>query len=684
MSAKLFNALVSQWHRLRARCKQSHLKYVSLYCAGLLCAVAALAWHGVASAEPAVISSPELAQLSDINSHASVDLRQYWQAALINVDGLPNIHPSDPQALWALPDTQFQTTTQPARIRLTQGQRYVARMQMLSSGFGANINLSFLMPRLDAVHVAYRYDQEPWVVASAGDTIPMDEWAFRDRQPSFDIPLRQGKLQIVAEIAHLGVLDTPVVLQSANAYRDNRLAIGLMIGALVGINLVFALVGIGAALTFQRWGFLAVTVMAGLAAVVITTNSGMAGVYLLTNSVIFNDQAKFFTNTMWCVLFPWVTATVLYQKLHALAWWRMSQVYAVLGVALTIWSMNYAMRSQMVGWIPVIAFASIAIATAISLQAVLRMQAHALLTMPGVLLYALALLTHLASNRGYLSNDKALVYSAVATILAALLFLQVIVRQHRHGRLVMARAKTSPGRDVLTGLLSRKGFEQVLVRDVKRMYAERTYAAFFYIKVSDAQTLKDRYGDEGFEVGMVQLAAALSSSISVVDTVGRIAPNAFAVTAFMQRDANMANGLAQKILTRTMALASHGAPLAQTGRIAVAWLPVFGTLLPDIERRCLRAMRNMDEGKRIVWVGGVNAHTDHSQLSDGQSSAASTKPNNGQEADEELPSLPGMINRLEEEMLGPDTQILEAEADRLMRKLKAKISVPAPLTTDRG
>jgi GGDEF domain-containing protein len=667
MSVRFFNALVCVWH---------HLRLAST----LFCAIACVVMHGIASAEPAVVSSSSLAQLSDINAHASVDLRQHWQAAVINVGGLPHTQPSDPQALWSLPDAHFKTNGVPERTRLTQSQRYVARMSMVSSGFGANINLSFLMPRLDAAHLAYRYNQEPWVVASAGDTIRMDEWAFRDRQPSFDIPLRPGNLNIVVEAAHLGMIDTPVMLQSANVYRDDRLFTGLSIGLLVGVNLVFALMGIGAALTFQRWGFLAVSVMTGLTAAVISTNSGMAGVYLFTDSAIFNDQAKFFTNTMWCILFPWVTATALSQKLHALVWWRVSQLYAVAGLAFTIWSMDYAMRSQIIGWIPAIAFVSVGIAGAILLHAVLRRQAHALATAPGVLLYALALLTHLASNRGYLLNDKALVYSAVATILAALLFLQVLVRQHRHGRLVMARAKTSPGRDVLTGLLSRKGFEQILARNMKRMKSERLYAAFFYIQVSDAQTLKERYGDEGFEVGMVQLAAALSSSISVADSVGRVAPNAFAVTVLMQRDANVASRLAQKILTRTMALASHGAPLAQTGRIAVAWLPVFGTQLPEIERRCLRVIHKMEQGKRIVWVGGANAQADLSQLPDGLSSATSTKPHNGPEADEELPSLPGVINRLQEEMLGPDTQTLTAEADRLMRKLQAKISANAPLT----
>ncbi len=638
-------------------------------------AAALLALHCAASAVPPQSNAIELGKLSESNAQISLDVRQYWQAGVIGVGDLPHTKVSSPEALWSIPDAEFKIEQEPASVQLVKGQRYVGRLNMTSTGFGANIYLNFLMPRLDAVHMAYRYDQEPWVQASAGDTLAMNTWSFRDRQPTFDIPLRTGNLNIVVEVAHLGVMDSAIVLQSASVFRDERLFWGLTVGLLVGINLLLALVGIASAFTFGRMGFLSITLMTTVAAGMVSTTSGMLGVYAFPDSVRFNDEAKFFASNLWCVVFPWVTALALSQRQYAVKWWRVTLAVVGTGIALTVACMGYGVRSAFIPWVPLVLLMCIAHALAILGHAFLRKQTQAFWIAPAVFLYVVSLLLPLASYLGHVSNDGAIVASALATLLAAMVLLRALVHQHRQGRMVMARASTSPSRDVLTGLLSRKGFEQTLARNVQRMNTERIYAAFYYVKVSDAQTLQARYGDEGFEVGMVQLAAALSSSISVVDTVGRVAPNAFAVTVLMPRDAKLANAMAQKILTRTMALASHGAPLAQTARIAIAWLPVFGTLLPDIERRALRALRKMDEGKRIAWVGGAHAQDGVSIQTDGLTHPT-TKPHNGQEADNALPSLPGMINRLEREMLGPDSTALRAQADgadadKLMRMLLA-------------
>jgi diguanylate cyclase (GGDEF)-like protein len=299
---------------------------------------------------------------------------------------------------------------------------------------------------------------------------------------------------------------------------------------------------------------------------------------------------------------------------------------------------------------------------------------HALITLPGVLLYAGSLMLRFAAQLNVISTDQAIVYASLATLAAALIFLQVLIKQHRQGRLVMSRASKFSGRDVLTGLLNRQGYEHVLTKMINRMFAEKSYAAFFYIKVSDAKTLQERFGDEGFEVGIVQMAAAISSSISVADAVARVSPTAFAVTVMMPRDAKQANAMAQKIITRILALATHVAPMAQTARIAVAWLPVFGTTLPDVERRALRTLDKMEANKRIAWVGGAYAHMDVAHMPDGLSNPT-TKPG-GQSLDgsgDDLPSLPGMINRLEQEMLGTDSQQLQDEALRLIAEMKKNI-----------
>ncbi len=605
----------------------------------------------------------------------SLDLRKVWESALVDAPGRANAQSFDPQEVWQWPAERFSSRQADQRIVLAAQQRLVARFELVSSQAGDHVYVVFKMPRLDAVQVFYRYGSEPWKMESAGDTLPMTTWPFFDRQPTFDLPHKEGNLSVVIVMAHGGVVDAPVVLENSNSFRQGGINSAITAGLLIGVNLVLAAVGFMAALNFRRFGFLSISLMTLLTSLVVFTNSGLAGMYVLTQSSEFNDQSKFLANTLLCVALPWVAAVALSQRFYSRGWWYVAMAWAALGTLAAVWLMQYPLRHLTSTLVPFVLATSVLTVLAMLANALLRAQTLAVSAAPGIVLYAVALFAPFAAYLGVIENDLAVLAASVAISIAALVFLQVMVKRHRQGRMVMARAKTSVGRDVLTGLLNRQGFEQVLAKNVQRMHAEKVYAAFFYVTVSDAQTLQERFGDEGFEGGMVQMAAAISSSVSVVDTVGRVASNAFAVTVLMPRDAKLANSMGQKMITRTMSLASHGSPMAQTARIAIAWLPVFGTLLPDIERRALRTLHKMEGGKRIAWVGGEYAQMNLSQIPDGTSSPT-TKPNNGQTADDDLPSLPGMINRIEEEMLGPDTQQLKAEADRLMKMMQAHAEQP--------
>lgn len=635
----------------------------SVVTAGLLSC--ALLMSGAAQAVPALITAPEFAKLSQSSQEVNIDVRRHWQSTLMGVKDLPVQKPSDAQTLWNTPDAEFQVGWMLKRLALTTGQRYVGRLNMQSSSYGNSIHLVFNMPRLDAVHVAYRYDQEPWVMASAGDKIAMDQWSFSDRQPAFDIPIRPGNLNVVAEVAHIGVIDAPIELQSTSTFLHARLSSGLITGALIGVNLIFVLIGAMTATTFRRPNFLTVSLMSGLVAISVSSLSGMLGIYVFTNSPTFNDEMKFVSITAWCVVFPLITAIVLAKRQYSTVWWYAALLYTTLGLVFAFVGMRYSLRLSTLQWIPFIAISSVLMSLGMLVHAFARKQPYAIAFAAPVLLYSVALLLPLAVYLGFLPGEYSNTLAATAMLTAALLLVQVLIRQYRQGRMVMTRAKFSPGRDALTGLLSRQGFEQMMARNVQRMKSERSFAMFLYIRVSEPRDLVDRYGAEGFETGMVQMAAAISSSISVVDTVGRVAPNAFSVMILMPHDIKTANRLVQKVLTRVMSLATHGAPMAQSARIAAAWMPIFGVDLPLLERRADRALRKMEDSKRITWVGGPQAHVQASKFDPNQTDAFSTKPKNGQHADEVLPSLPGVIDRLEEEMLGPTTEQLQAEVRRM-------------------
>jgi GGDEF domain-containing protein len=643
----------------------------------LICALALGALSLPAQAVPQRMLPPLLTSQYNDQKDVAIDLRSHWQAGLMSVGELPNAQPLDPQTVWNWPDAKFSdnggSTGAAKAFTIYRDERYVARIELASPSQGSDLNLSFSMPRLDAVHLAYRYGGEPWVQASAGDTLPMAMWPFADRQPSFDIPQRPGKLSLVVDIAHRGVVDAPMVLQNAHTYSQQRMNASVSTGLLVGINLVMVVVGLLAALNFRRSSFLSISMMTLLVAAMVATNSGIAGVYAFTSSAAFNDQSKFVSNTLLCVSFPWVTATALSQRLYARWWWRVAVAWAVLGTLMALWWMQYPLRGTALRGVPVLALSSTVLSFAMLIHARMRNHLPVVATALGVLLYGLALLAPLIAYLGHLPNDAGALFASLAVLAAALMFMYALVRQHRQGHMVLARAKTALGRDMLTGLLNRPGFSQALAKTTRRLEDDGATAAFFYVRVSDVQGLKERYGDEGFEVGMVQLAATLSSSIAGSDQVGRVTPNAFAFTVLMPRDEKRATHIAQKILSRSMALANHGAPLVQTTRIAVAWLPTYGTLLPDIERRALRTLRNLEHGKRIGWVGGVHAQSDSSYTSGSASRPSGTASGTPSGLDsiqgqlDQQPTVPGVhatITQLEKDMLGPDSQSLRLPVKR--------------------
>jgi hypothetical protein len=197
-----------------------------------------------------------------------------------------------------------------------------------------------------------------------------------------------------------------------------------------------------------------------------------------------------------------------------------------------------------------------------------------------------------------------------------------------------------------------------------------------YIEVGDAQHDPQNMVDQCFEAGLVQLAAAISISVSVVDTVARVAPHAFAVVVAMPRSAAQATGLAQKIITRAMALATHGMPMAKTARVAVAWLPLFGTDLTVLERRAQNVLDKMEPGKRIGWVGGVHAHANEVDIPGGVT-AASSLPHSGLSSGHSLPSIPGIINSIERQMFGADTESIEQKSQRMMQVQRSKTTATA-------
>jgi GGDEF domain-containing protein len=486
-------------------------------------------------------------------------------------------------------------------------------------------------------------------------------------------------MDVVVQVAHRGVLEMPVVLQNARAFLLERTQSIWIAGMMVGISLVMALMGVMAALNYQLVSFLSVTVMSAMMMLVLLVGSGLGGMFIGTEGARFNDEIKFYANTNWSSMLPLVSALALgLRKQLPIGWW-MAVGSAVAGLVLTFQWAAYPLRDTAPAGVPLVLAFTLALTIGLMAWAWYRNISRNWVIVSALILQILSPALPFAAYLGWVQTDFAGQAAALLSMVAGLLLLRGLFLQHRMGRQVLVRANTSPMRDVLTGLLNRAGMQAHLYKLRSRLNSEQTCAVLIYLQLINEQDAMRLHGEEGFEMGVVQVAASLSSSVTGVDGLARISRNAFAVTVMMPPDPAVAIRVAQKILSRLLALASHGTPLAGTARLSLSWLPLYGFRLDRLEQRSLRTLEMLDSAKRIGWVGGSASHAEAQQLLEDLRSGTgdgirvlSDEPDPLILPDPDPPSsnLYDRIHRIEREMLnGVDTSFLLAEAERMSQIL---------------
>jgi GGDEF domain-containing protein len=645
---------------------------------GFLCCTLLHSW---VQAAPQVYWSEQVRIANEPGQHQaiSLDLRNVWEATRVGQVTLANDKFFDPDLVWNWSGDRFAKASSRADYSLKSGERFVARLTLFSEEVGTDLNLSAVLPRLDAMHVSYRYDGGPWTTLSAGDTLAMNRWMVPDRQPTFDLPQTRGQMDLVVQLAHRGIAFAPMLIQNDRSQVADLTFNAWTVGMMVGIQLIMALMGVLFALNFRRSVFLSATLMSLLTVMLITFGGGFGGLYMGTLSDSFNDEIKFFFSTVWCLALPFVAATTLGLVQRSRGWLYFTTAWMVLGAALTWVWMDYTWRDTTAAGIPALLLCTLLLTGVIILWTSLRYMSLQIVVLSGLLVYAVALLMPFAGFLGLISNASSAMAAASLMLMSSFLLIHGMYARHRMGRQVMARANISPLRDVLTGLLNRDGLQAHLYNTVRsRVQNEQTAAIFIYINVLDSELAMQEYGEQGFDMGMVQIAASLATSVSGVDSVARISHHAFAISVLMPPDPALATRLAQKILSRIMALATHGAALAGTARMALAWQPLFGFRLDALERRCVRTLEELEPIKRIGWVGGSESHSEAAQMLRDSRLAystpsdmaplepqAKTTPKDGASS-----NLYDRIHRIEREMLhGMDTRFLVADAQRASQAL---------------
>ena len=602
-----------------------------------------------------LMAAPQLDLTQQDRARLRIDVRSSWQTAMVPDAGSDPSTPWDAQAVWLWPDSQFKPgAAEPVTIKT--GERLVGRLAALTRSSTHSLLVELPMPRLDVVHLSYRYNDEPWMQATAGDRVPMVKWPFANTTPVFVIPPKAGELHIVVDIPAPGLFPSPVVLWGDPAYREQRALSNLEVGAGLAMAVISLLLCIGAAVIFRRFAFVAVGVYSISIFLVTAGQGGFFGVYLATSSAWFNDYVKYISAAIFGAAVPWTISWVVAQKHYSKLIARAATLWLVGSLAAMLVMLFTVERTTQWALLSPFLIASLLFGLGIALGSVVRRQPHGLLSLCAVLLLCAGVFAPIASYWGYLDGTFSFSVTVISFLISNILLLLALLLQYRQGNRVIARAERSAGRDALTGLLNREVFERKLATTLREAKSRNLHVLFFYVALSERDSLEELYGGEGFESGMVQMAAALSSSISVVDTVARVSTSAFGVLVVMPMDAALGNALAQKIISRIMAVASHSAPMVQTARIALAWLPASGTALNSLEMSALQLLQKMDHGKRVGWVGGALGATGAPSDSKSQSGARPRKD-----------QLRSLINGIEDTMRREDYVGVDSSAERLAR-----------------
>ena len=607
-------------------------------------------------------AAPQLDLRKQDRASLSMDVRTAWQTAMVPAGSTPPSQPLDAPTVWSWPDSQFKPG-QKTPVTVKDNERLIGRWSMLVEGSPHSVLVQLPMPRLDLVHLSYRYNNDAWTQMTAGDQMPMVKWPFADRAPVFVIPPKAGELQMVLDVPVPGLFPSPVIVWGDPAFREDHTIRNLEAGGALALAFISVLICSGAAVIFRRFAFVAVGLYSASVFLVAGGQGGIFGIYIGTTTTWFNDYVKYISAAIFGAVVPWTISLVVAQKHYSKFTARAANVWLIGSLSAVLIMLFTVPRATQWALLSPFLIASLLFGLGIALASVVRGQRHGALSVVAMLLLCAGIFAPIAAYWGYLDGTFSFSISAMAFWSSTTFLLMALLLQYRHGNRVVARAERSGGRDALTGLLNRGVFEARLAKIVREATKSTSNALFVYVSVSDIKRLEEQFGGEGFESGMVQMAAALSSSISVVDTVARLSTNAFGVLVVMAPDVKLGNALAQKIITRIMAVASHSAPMAQTARIALAWVPLHGKALSSVELAARQVLKKLEEGKRVGWVSTAVP-------GDGAAQATSSddSPDSSLDSRNRAAELHSLINTIEDTMRREDFAAIDRCAQQFSKE----------------
>jgi diguanylate cyclase (GGDEF)-like protein len=411
-------------------------------------------------------------------------------------------------------------------------------------------HLDYVLPAIDEVTLFQRRGNA-WVTDVAGDRVPRSQWPRAGRYPRFHLDFEPGQDRVL----YLRVRNNfpaPLPLRvTADPLGDASeqaadLGFGIVLGALA---LLASACLVQAVLYRDQTYFLyaAFTLLTGLS---FASLAGLAGQFVWGESVPWSDVAKSVLPLSAAGVSVWLVRAMCRVSARQPRLSRFSILVGWLQLAVALAAaISGSVLAPAVGSAMLLATATI-LAIAVSTWRRGDPMGGWVLAAHAPLIGVTALIVVRMFGFAPLRFDANLLLAlAIGAVLP--LLLAGILQQSRELRPVQVRAREMSSTDALTGLLAANLFDNRVRAAVARWRKSRHNAVLLYVRLVNADRIRELHGGAAVEQSMIRSAIKLQQQMSDADCIGRVGEDTMGVILESVTDRAV-------IMERASRLVAHG------------------------------------------------------------------------------------------------------------------------------
>lgn len=457
---------------------------------------------------------------------------------------------ADPDQVLALPAARWQRTSAEQVYPLRDGRALWIRFSVAPRPAGLHWYLEIPFANLNRATLYTREAGGGWRSHSAGDRLPVADWALPGRQPV--LPLAPSPTQAtehLLRIEHAHPISVPILLTEEHQWLTRERLVALGLGAYIGLTLLAMVVALAAGLWMRDAAsalFALPTLLLGLSA---AGFAGLNGWLLWPRLAAWNDYsaAAFPLLSLAAMLVFLIVATAFGDRAPRLR--RLPWALAAAGLLLA------AVLPLLPGEQAALAMALL---YGLLLLACLGVPAwawwrggdpHALGLLLGMGCLAAPGTTHVLRLMGLVPSgvlSRFVLLSGAA--LQLVLVLVTLLRRARDRSLTRQRMRGLDRVDPATGLATRAAVRDHLRRMTARAQQQRHAYALLLIDLVNLAEARQRFGRRAEHELPLRLADRLLSHTRAIDVVGRLGDRRFVMLLDGPLDAPAAGRLAQHVL----------------------------------------------------------------------------------------------------------------------------------------